>query len=92
MDRDQTVVANMGLDLDGKRRFSVATGDALYLVSAGDLAVAYGESGAVIADVRTGEVIERLKLRMRGGVPDLLQDDESCSSFPGGGVNTPQGG
>src|SRR5215207_9633402 len=24
--------------------------------------------------------------------PDLLQDDESCSSFPSGGVNTPQGG
>jgi hypothetical protein len=63
-----------GFDLEGRERFSVPTGDALYLVSAGDLAVAYGQSGAVIADVRTGEVLKRLRLRMSGGVPDLLQD------------------
>ncbi|HLM71180.1 MAG TPA: hypothetical protein VK459_00755, partial [Polyangiaceae bacterium] len=64
-----------GLDLEGRERFSVPTGDALYLVSAGDLAVAYGERGAVIADVRTGEIIERLRLRMGGVIPDLLRGE-----------------
>jgi hypothetical protein len=63
-----------GLDLEGRERFSIPTGDALYLASAGDLAIAYGEGGAVIADVRTGEIIDRLRLRMGGVVPDLLGD------------------
>lgn len=63
-----------GLAMDGRERFSLATGDALYLASAGDLAVAYGSSGAVIADIRAGEILERIELRARGSEPDLSQD------------------
>jgi hypothetical protein len=64
----------MGVDIDGAKRWSVPTGDALYLASTGGLAVAYGESGAVVVDMDTGEIVRRIDLQMRSGVPDLAQD------------------